>query len=141
MRPGQRRLVVIGLIQIGPDATPARALVRNDNVAVLVFTGKLNFDVLSGIQLYRLVGFHEFAGRNQCFRFATNVDNDADIRDRDNSALDDFAFRRRLLRCRVLIHQLIEFFVGWRGRFIDRGGCFRRQVPGTKRIPYPLQMH
>ena len=103
---------MIGLVEIGPDATPARALVRNDNVAFLVLTGKLDFDVLSGIELNRLFGFHEFAGRNQRFRLAANVHDHAKIGDGDNPTLDDFAFGRRLLRRRILIHQLIEFFVG-----------------------------
>ena len=125
-------LVVVRLIEIGPNAASTRALIGDYDVAILVLAGQLNFDVLSRIQLNGLVRFHEFARRNQSFGLAANVDDHTDIGNRYNSSFDDFPFGGSLLGRGVLLHQLIQFFArGCRCRFVSCSRRFRNGSFGT----------
>ena len=95
---------MISLVEIGPHPAPAGALVGNDKVSVLMLPRELNFDILSRIEPNGLIGFHEFACRNQRLGFAANIHHSANVRDRHDPALDNLSFCRSLLGRRILVH-------------------------------------
>ena len=122
--PGHMRFVAVGLVEVRPHAAAVRTLVGKHNVAFLVLAGELNFDGLAGQELRRIADLDELLRRNQSFGLAADVDDDAEIGHRNHSAFDNLALGRSLLRRRILIHELIQFFVRWQAAFSLRGRSY-----------------
>ena len=115
--PGHIGLVAVGLVEVGPDATAVGALVGKHDVAFFVLAGELDFNGLAGQKLRRIASLDELLRGNQSLGLAADIHDDAEIGHRDHAAFDNFSFGRSLLRRRILIHELIEFFVGRQAAF------------------------
>ena len=130
---GQRRFIVIGLVQIGPYSSPMGALVGNDEITVFALSRELNIDILSRIEANRVIGFHKFARRNQCLGFPADIHDHTNICDGYDPALYDLPFDWRLMGRSVLIHQLIEFFIRRQARLFGRSCISSRSLRGSGR--------
>ena len=120
---GDVGLVAVGLFNLGPGAAPLHALVGQQHHPFLAIAGALDFHRLPDHQRERPIQFREFLRGNQPFGLAAQIHDHAQIGDRHDLARFDFAFRRRLMRRGVLLHELFHLRVRFRRRLagIQRG--------------------
>ena len=91
-----------------PSAAAENFLIREDDVAVFVLAGALDFDRRVRLRAGN-VGLGEFDGRDQPFGLATDVDDDAVLGVGDDFYFDDFVVCGALDRLAVLIDQFRHF--------------------------------
>src|SRR5262249_50797814 len=103
-----------------PSAAAKNFLVREDDVAVFVLAGALDFDGGIGFGA-RNVGFGELDSRDQPLGLATDVDDDTVFGVCDDLYFDDFVICGALDRLTVLIDQL-RHFLGAGGLFGGSSG-------------------
>ena len=116
----------VGLFNLAPRAPPLHALVRQQHHSFLAIARALDFDRLPDHQRERPVQFREFLRGNQPLGLAAQIHDHAQIGDRHDLARFDLAFRRRLMRHGVLLHELFHLRVRFRGRLAGIRGGFHR---------------
>ena len=117
-------LVAVSLFNLAPGAPPLHALVRQQHHPFLAIARALDFDRLPDHQRERPVQFREFLRGNQPLGLAAQIHNHAQIGDRHDLARFDLAFRRRLMRHGVLLHELFHLRVRFRRRLAGIHGGF-----------------